>query len=98
MNERDVRIISYNVRLGDVPAEVRSHQSLPSDPVEVVAEGTDVGAGGDDLERMLVSMANWEGIIYSFGIRTSSACSVGHHLWRWFGQLHSRLFGSLIIC
>lgn len=67
MSERNVRIISYNVRLGDVPAEVRSHQSLPSDSVEVVAEGADVGAGGDDLERMLVSMANWEGLYIRLG-------------------------------
>lgn len=57
------------MRLDDVAAEVRSHQSLPSDSVEVVAEGASVGAGGDHLEMMLmlVSMVNWEGLFIHLG-------------------------------
>lgn len=62
----EVRIISYNVRLGDVAAEVRSHQALSSHPVELVAVGASVSAGGDYLEGMLVN-GQLGRSIYSFG-------------------------------
>lgn len=100
-NESSMRwkleIISYNVRLGDVAAEVRSHQALSSHPVELVAVGASVSAGSDYLERMLVN-GQLGRSIYSFGVRTNSAWSTGHHRWRWFSQLHRSLLSGLIIC